>query len=55
MDKDKLEEIIRKSVEDIWYNRRSMNPVEEQVKILTENIWYELTVEPKEKSEKKND
>lgn len=56
MDKNKLESIIRKSVEDVWYNRRSMNPIEDQIKELTENIWYELTAEPNEKNkEKEND
>jgi hypothetical protein len=42
MDKEKLESIVRKSVEDVWYNRRSLNPVEEQTKALTDVIWSEL-------------
>jgi len=46
MTKEKLEKIIRKNVEDIWYNRRSINPVEEQTRELTDRIWEELTKEP---------
>lgn len=42
MNKKELEEIVRKSVEDIWYNRRSLNPVEEQTKELTDKIWEKI-------------
>lgn len=45
MTKEKLQEIIKKSVEDVWYNRRSFNPVEEQTNLLTEAIWNELNKE----------
>ena len=36
--KKKLAEIIRKSVEEVWYDRRSFNPVEDQITILTEQL-----------------
>ena len=42
MEKDKLREIIKKSVEKVWYGMRSMNPVEDQTNMLTEMIWDEL-------------
>ena len=42
MEKDKLREIVKKSVEKVWYEMRTVNPVEEQTNILTEMIWDEL-------------
>ena len=40
--KEKLTEIVQKSVEDAWYNRRSLNPVKEQTEIITNAIWEQL-------------
>lgn len=40
--KEKLTEIVQKSVEDAWYNRRSVNPVKEQTEIITNAIWEQL-------------
>ena len=40
--KKKLTEIVQKSVEDAWYNRRSLNPVKEQTEIITNAIWEQL-------------
>ena len=46
MTKEKLEKIVREIVEDIWYNRRSTDPIEEQTRFLTDKIWEELTKTP---------
>jgi hypothetical protein len=40
--KEKLTEIVQKSVEDAWYNRRLLNPVKEQTEIITNAIWEQL-------------
>ena len=40
--KEKLTEIVQKSVEDAWYNRRSLNPVKEQTEVITNAIWEQL-------------
>ena len=40
--KEKLTEIVQKSVEDAWYNRRSLNPVKEQTEIISNAIWEQL-------------
>ena len=44
MDKEKLREIVKKSVEEVWYNRRSMNPVEDQTELLTEALHQALSM-----------
>ncbi len=41
MKKDKLRELIRDQVRDVWHNRRSMNPISEQTDLLT-NALYPL-------------
>lgn len=41
--KEELEKIVRKSVETIWYERRSVNPVDDQTKLLTDILWNEFT------------
>jgi len=46
MEKEKIREIVRKSVEDCWYNRRSLNPVEEQTEFLTEELYKALRQPP---------
>jgi len=43
MDKEDLRKIIKKEVEDVWYNRRSLNPVEDQTDRLTEKIWEAIS------------
>jgi hypothetical protein len=43
MEKEKIREIVKKSLEEVWYNTRSMNPVEQQTEILTENLYNELS------------
>ena len=40
--KEKLAEIVQKSVEDAWYDRRSLNPVKEQTEIITNAILEQL-------------
>jgi hypothetical protein len=50
MEKEKLREIVKKSVEDCWYNRRSLNPVEEQTEFLTEELYKALRQPPVMKS-----
>ena len=40
--KEKLTGIVRKSVEDAWYNRRSLNPVKEQTEIIVNGIMEQL-------------
>lgn len=40
--KEKLTEIVQKSVEDAWYNRRSLNPVKEQTEIIVSGIMEQL-------------
>ena len=40
--KEKLTEIVQKSVEDAWYNRRLLNPVKEQTEVITNAIWEQL-------------
>ena len=49
--KEKLTEIVQKSVEDAWYNRRSLNPVKEQTEIITNAIWEQLNKPDVSKSE----
>ena len=44
MDKEKLREIVKKSVEEVWYNRRSMNPVADQTELLTEALHQALSM-----------
>ena len=44
MDKEKLREIVKKSVEEVWYNRRSMNPVADQTELLTEALYQALSM-----------
>lgn len=44
MEKNQIREIVKKSVEDVWYNRRSMNPVEEQIELLTEALHQALSM-----------
>lgn len=44
MEKEKLREIVKKSVEDVWYNRRSMNPVADQTELLTEALHQALSM-----------
>ena len=46
MEKEKIREIVKKSVEDCWYNRRSLNPVEEQTEFLTEELYKALHQPP---------
>ena len=33
---EEIKEVIKNQVEDIWYNRRSINPVDEQTELLTD-------------------
>ena len=42
MKKEKLREIVKKSVEKVWFEMRSVNPIEDQTNILTEMIWDEI-------------
>jgi recombinational DNA repair protein RecR len=46
MKKSDLREIVKKSVEDVWYNSRSRNPVEDQIETLTESLFQALNNEP---------
>lgn len=39
MNKEEFRKIIRLSVEDVWYDRRSLNPVKEQTELLVEALW----------------
>ena len=39
MDKEDLRKIIKKEVEDVWFNRRSIDPVKDQTDTLTERMW----------------
>lgn len=40
--KQDIEVIVRQVVENTWYNRRSINPVEEQTEEITTNIYNKL-------------
>lgn len=40
--KEDLETIVREVVEKIWYDRRSINPVEEQTEEITNGIYNKL-------------
>ena len=42
MDKKIIESIVRKAVEDAWYNHRSINPITEQTQIITDEIYKQL-------------
>lgn len=44
MEKEKLREIVKKSVEEVWFNRRSMNPVADQTEFLTEALHQALSM-----------
>ena len=44
IEKEKLREIVKKSVEDVWYNRRSFNPVADQTELLTEALHQALSM-----------
>lgn len=39
MNKEDLKNIVQHSVKEVWYNRRSFNPVEEQTELLTNLLW----------------
>ena len=43
MEKNQIREIVKKSVEEVWYNRRSMNPVDDQAELLTEALHQALS------------
>ena len=45
MTKSELKEIVQKATEEVWYNRRSLNPVEEQTELITEKL-YEALILP---------
>lgn len=38
IEEKELIEIIRPAVEEVWYNRRSLNPVEEQINLIATTI-----------------
>lgn len=40
--KDNLKNIVKKATENVWYGRRSMNPVDEQTEIITNDIFEYL-------------
>jgi len=40
--KEKLTEIVQRSVEDAWYNRRSLDSVKEQTQIIVNGIMEQL-------------
>ena len=42
MDKESIRTIVKKVVEDTWYNMRHVNPVDEQIERLTNEIWDEF-------------
>jgi hypothetical protein len=44
MEKEQLREMVKKSVKEVWYNRRSMNPVEDQTELLTEALHQALSM-----------
>ena len=44
IEKEKLREIVKKSVEDVWYNRRSFNPVADQTEHITEALHQALSM-----------
>lgn len=44
MTKQELHKIIKKNVEEIWYNRRSINPVERQINDLTDLLYKEINL-----------
>lgn len=48
--KDELREIVKNAVEDVWYNRRSLNPVEDQTNQLTDSIWSKLYNDDKDEN-----
>jgi len=39
MDKEEFTKFIKLSVEDIWYGKRSMDPVKEQTEWLVKSLW----------------
>ena len=39
MTREELTTIIKASVEDVWYNRRSLNPIKEQTELLVEKLY----------------
>lgn len=45
MTKSELKAIVQKATEEVWYNRRSLNPVEEQTELITEKL-YEALILP---------
>lgn len=42
MKKEELKAIVKKATESVWYNRRSMNPVEEQTELITDVLFEAL-------------
>ena len=42
--KEKLRDIVKKSVEKVWYNRRLRNPIEDHTELLTEEIYQALSM-----------
>lgn len=42
MTKEELKKIVREAAEDVWYNKRSWDPVKEQTELITEAVYKAL-------------
>ena len=46
-EKEKIQEIVKNATEEVWYKRRSLNPVKEQTKLITEKLFKAMNQQQK--------